>query len=219
MKKFVVLLVLIIILAGVCSVYFFTLLVPPFSERAIKEETNNYSIKATYPHLDQTEIDKDIESFIQKNIKEIKSAAPPSPKIPFKYKNTLLITYEKHFVSRNYVSLAFMALVYTGGAHPITIVTTKNYDRQTGKILKLEDLGIADSALARIRPLVISLLMKIDRPDKKWIEEGVNARSLQNFALDHDGLTFYFSPYDVAPYSYGIQKVKIPIKSLAKKDQ
>ena len=107
-------------------------------------------------------------------------------------------------------------MTFTGGAHPLTTVVTKNYDAKTGKLLQLANLGLTQpKALSEIKAKVIAALMKkIDHADANWIKEGVTTKNLENFGLGPDSITFYFSPYAVAPYAAGIQKVKIKKKIL-----
>jgi hypothetical protein len=57
-------------------------------------------------------------------------------------------------------------------------------------------------------------MKQIDRPDKKWVRQGVYQNSLENFTFRFTRITFYFSPYEVAPYAQGVQKVTFRLSEL-----
>jgi len=184
-----------------------------FNNKEIVIETKILKVKVDYPNLKDPKINNDIKVFINQNISSARKLTPPSVSDPRNYKNELLITYDRPFVSKKYISLVFYVLTYSGGAHPLTAVVCKNYNAQNGKPLKLTDVCSMDKD--RLRKLIIAkLLKKIDHPIEKWISEGVNENDLENFSLGQDSITFHFGQYEVAPYAQGIQKATFKLNEL-----
>jgi hypothetical protein len=179
-------------------------------DKKIVEETTTYKIAISCPRFDNQLINDDLNKLIAANLTSFKRVPPPPPDDPRHYKNELVITHDRPGFSQRYLSLVFYVLTYTGGAHPNTIVITRNYDRASGRRLKLaEATHLPSSELKRL--VVDQLLKEVDRPQKEWIRAGVTDQNLENFAVENGQLAFYFSPYAVTCYAAGVQKVKLDI--------
>lgn len=118
----------------------------------------------------------------------------------------------KAFVLRsapNLLSLSFLERSYLGGAHGLATVRYLNLDPVTGAEMLLTDL-LKDGALDDVAALAEARFRQI-----RGIAEGTTLKDAgftfendvfalaENFALRDDGLTFYYNPDDVAPYSMG----------------
>lgn len=112
----------------------------------------------------------------------------------------------------NVLSVLYSGTAYEGGVHGYYYYFGENYDAKTGELLKLEDVVKDMEAL----PMLVK-----EQLDKFWdprmFYEGLDMKQhfkeyLDSLAwtLDYHGITFYFNPYDIAPYASGIQIVTVP---------
>lgn len=129
--------------------------------------------------------------------------------------NPLYLSCErKIFVQRadfNLVSYLEEEYSYLGGIHADYKYTASSFDPKTGKELILTDVLKATDELPQI--LSEKLLTKYD-----YVEFGDNQplETLEYYApeeyqwtMDYQGITFWFSPYDIAPYMVGALSVKL----------
>lgn len=98
---------------------------------------------------------------------------------------------------------------YMGGAHPNYGVRTLNFDTATGAALELSDI------IADLDRLVYTLADKLESK-YPFIETDGLTEQLQAYnpgdytwTLDGRGITFWFSPYEIAPYAAGLMSVTI----------
>lgn len=108
------------------------------------------------------------------------------------------------------LSIAVSNSEFTGGAHPNYGISCYVFDSNSGRELTLSDVikdkkGLADKIMKAIDPQVDLMV------DKDFFVSGVENDTLQ-FMLDQVGITFYFSPYDIAPYAAGVVTATIPYK-------
>src|SRR5664279_4660361 len=130
------------------------------------------------------------------------------------------ITYETFKHSDSIFTLVFTVYEFTGGAHGYTNTTTYTFDLKNNKLLTLDDIftNTAD-ALAIIEPIVQATVKaavgEMNQQDMLDAGTGTDPNNYQDFSLDGDTITFYFPPYQVAPYAAGVQKVTIPFSQLS----
>ncbi|MEM1120239.1 MAG: DUF3298 domain-containing protein [Bacteroidota bacterium] len=109
---------------------------------------------------------------------------------------------------------------YTGGAHGNYGTSFYNFDRNTGRILRLADLLIADHK-ATLKALAEPIFRE------KYLEAGMTQYSEAGFYFENDtftltdnvaitqkGLKFVYNPYEIGPYAMGQQAIVIPYASL-----
>ena len=122
------------------------------------------------------------------------------------------------FEYNNILSYVFYIESYTGGAHPNHIIHTINYDKQTNKIITIDNLICLNKN-------ILNILSKISREkllkDKRIVDtnmmlEGTKPTkdNFSNFAFSNDGLIIYFNYYQVAPYSQGEFEIIIPYSDI-----
>lgn len=122
---------------------------------------------------------------------------------------------------RSPVAVSYVYLMYanTMGAHPNTYYRTFVFDAKTGEGLHLDDLfsPTADylgvlSVLSREKLAVQMEKAGGVAPDADMLDAGTtpDADNFQNFYLEGADLVLIFPPYQVAPYVYGTQEVRIP---------
>lgn len=132
------------------------------------------------------------------------------------------ISYNPMRVDQGVLSLYGQAVSYQGLAHPTTICIAANYDMVTGDVLTLGSIMGSEAALQSLSQLLIDAVTEI-KTDKQImggyeqiIGDKFNADVSNNedWFFDNTGLNFYFSPYEIAPYSSGIITVNIPYEQL-----
>jgi len=114
------------------------------------------------------------------------------------------------------VTLRMRESVYSGGAHPNTNTLLTLVAARSGRTLRFADLfreSARDSMSATLEP-DFRALWKL-APDSSlkeagfWFEDGrfhVN----DNVGVGSAGVTFYFNPYEIAPYSTGPTNLVVP---------
>lgn len=111
---------------------------------------------------------------------------------------------------------------WVGGAHPSHNCTSANYDLITGDVLTLGSILAHQDALDSLCSLLIEQVAEIKA--EKYLysdyEKTIRGRFSKNesyneaWYFSNDGLSFYFSPYEIAPYSAGIITLTIPYEKL-----
>ena len=97
---------------------------------------------------------------------------------------------------------------YTGGAHGMYSFEGVNFDAATGHRLVLADVFRDKESLARnlVEALRARYGAALFDSAEKTVTEAV-AKDQVSWTLDPRGATFYFNPYDVAPYASGLLSV------------
>ena len=132
------------------------------------------------------------------------------------------ILYNPTRIDLSVLSLFGTSTSWSGGAHPTRNCTSANYDLITGDVLTLGSILTHEDALESLCTLLTNSVAEIKA--EKYIidgyEEIIRSRLIGNesyneaWYFDHNGLNFYFSPYEIAPYSSGIITVTIPYEKL-----
>ena len=104
---------------------------------------------------------------------------------------------------------------YYGGTHGSIVYTTRNWDAQTGAVISLDavfpDRNKLIEVLAGKMDEKYPGIMLFAESSREALEEYFEITDDSNVAwtLDYDGVTFYFSHYELAAYSEGVQRIKI----------
>lgn len=128
------------------------------------------------------------------------------------------INYQITYFSSDLISISGNIYIYTGGAHGMSNPLTNNFYISDGHVeqLRLGDLFKPDVAYEEY--LSRLCLKTLYQKGASWVRNGqVNhlaGPDLHHFTISPRGLTFYFPPYIVGPYSDGTFVVKIPFDSL-----
>jgi hypothetical protein len=114
----------------------------------------------------------------------------------------------------------FETSTYLGGAHALPGYHYINFDMENRRNIRLQDIFKDNSDFLRQLSLLcfqeLSSRMEAISSDSAWISNGV-APQLKNFTLyriEPHGITFVFEPYQVAPYTSGVQTVTLPYSRL-----
>lgn len=110
----------------------------------------------------------------------------------------------------------------TGGAHPNTMFTTLNIDRNTGKVLNHDDIFVpnTDPSIAKaILPYLIKETNRRLETDTITSINGLRENGVlldgdltvsRQFLLEKDSITFIYNAYEIAPYVMGTFELSIP---------
>ena len=138
---------------------------------------------------------------------------------PYFYKNI----YNPVRIDEKVLSLYGAETVYSGGVHPNLLCVSANYDMATGEELELKDILQSDAAAASICGTILTNLkeneeeyMLFDGYDDAVQQQygSLNTITTDSWYLSAEGLSLYFSPYELAPYASGIIEVMIPYDQL-----
>ncbi|MDP3177136.1 MAG: DUF4163 domain-containing protein [Spirochaetaceae bacterium] len=116
------------------------------------------------------------------------------------------------------ISVLLEAYAYTGGAHGSLNFKSLNYDPRSRKLLTLAEVlggqGDLEAAAAEARAELKERLNRRADPDMdKWIDEGTAPvpENFDVFVRRAGIVTVIFPPYQVAPWSEGMQRVELPL--------
>ena len=132
------------------------------------------------------------------------------------------VRYDPARVDPGVLSLFGSHTSYGGGMHPNTECVSVTYDLTTGDVLQLTDILTLDCTAADLSPLVVDALAALaeetylysDYPTVVEERFGQDLGEDSGWYLSNDGLCFYFSPYEVAPYASGTVTAVIPYERL-----
>lgn len=132
------------------------------------------------------------------------------------------VLYEPMRLDMSVLSLFGAVSTYSGGMHPEHTNVSANYDLLTGDVLTLGSIMHKDATMQMFCDLVLEQLdtVKDDRHLYSDYKIAVNKRFSGDESKDEDfyftpeGLCFYFSPYQIAPYSSGTVVAEIPYEKL-----
>ena len=119
------------------------------------------------------------------------------------------------------LSLYAAKTVFDGNAHGNYTNFFITYDLLTGQALGIRDILVADYSADDLVELIVRELSKQEEenmlfPDYAQLVSDMFStnRPVENWYFDKDGLSFFFNPYEIAPYGAGIIVAKIPYDSL-----
>lgn len=137
--------------------------------------------------------------------------------IPWSYQ----ILYNPTRIDQGVLSLFGNVVSITDAVHASSKCIAANYDLVTGDVLTLGSILYHAETKDALTELVINELQKLESVNLyDDYQDSVRARFARDeshdeaFYFNTNGLCFYFSPYEIAPYSAGTVVVEIPYSSL-----
>ena len=133
-----------------------------------------------------------------------------------------MISYNPTRIDPGILSLFGTQAGYYGSTHPETVYSAVNYDLVTGVPLTLGDI-LQDSASINMLTGAVLAFLK-EHAKELYLYEEYESTVLDHFASDNlqsswyfteEGLCFYFTPYEIAPYSIGVITATIPYDQLS----
>ncbi len=132
------------------------------------------------------------------------------------------IEFEPMRIDSGVLSLFGNYTTYNGTPHPETDALSVSYDLTTGKVIALNEIIAPQSVDALINAVVDALTeqaaqMNLFEDFRDTVTDRFrNGLSHEyNWYFTSDGLCFYFSPYDIAPYSSGVIVAQVSYAQLA----
>lgn len=120
------------------------------------------------------------------------------------------------------LSLYGLESIFGGYTHGNFANLSVNYDLLTGKVLGIRDILVADYSAESLIEYIIQGLAEYEKedmlfPDYKELISDMffTNHPVENWYFAQDGLCFFFSPYEIAPYSSGTLVSKVPYESLS----
>src|SRR3989344_5102235 len=170
-------------------------------EAEVNETTDAYTISAKYPQFGIPAIDSQIKAAVDSAIAEIKSM-PGNPAGSATPQNSFDGSFNSVYVGPDVISVTLILSQYTGGAHPMTILSGLNFDRATGKKLMLEDaLALIGLTVGEVSAKATTELQA--ELGESFFPEGTttNPENFSSFKISGDKATFIFQHYQAGPYS------------------
>ncbi|RYG73795.1 DUF3298/DUF4163 domain-containing protein [bacterium] len=140
----------------------------------------------------------------------------PNPVGAYEFQSNPSLSY---FKAPKLVSLRFDSYQYTGGAHGMGIMDTRNFAIVDGKPkqLVLGDLFVPGTDYRKwVQAQVFAKLRKDEAAT--WIQDGsvkkLENSQFNNFSIEPDGLRWLFNQYEMGPYANGPIEVKLSLKEL-----
>ncbi len=193
--------------------------------RSISEDSELYTIQAEYPQFGgvSKKFNASISATVIGDISEFKKTIGEFGNTTLKEKLVLRdgkyifqMTWVSDQINTDWISIALREYTYTGGAHGLGGVQTFTYDMKKKSEVTLPTIFGDDTGyLGRISGFVASDLKNQMGTEAvmDMIREGTTPKiqNFEQFTLSRDGIiTFYFAPYQVAPFSAGEFTVRMP---------
>jgi len=132
----------------------------------------------------------------------------------YEYKGAFGETYDK------YVNYMVDQYQYLGGAHGMYGLFPIVFDKESGRQVEWRDVvpGVSDDKMARRVYLhrLDDLKDTIDEDDLDadniFFSEDIEPSPW--FTVNDKGITFYYAPYDIAPYVFGVITIPVPWEDL-----
>ena len=180
------------------------------STASVNEETSTYAIKIDYPQFGISSVDAQIQKDIANAVDEFRSL-PPDPPESAAPQNSFDGSFGSVYLGPDIVSAQLILSQYTGGAHPMTILSGVSFDRMSGKRLLVDDaLALIGKTIAQVSAEASAQFE--EKFGKDFFSEGANTdpENFSSFTISANQVTFIFQPYQVAAYAAGPQMVSFP---------
>ena len=170
-------------------------------------------LNVSYPNYDNLYADSVISDFTKGLVKEFRSFTGDE-KISENWSSEMQVSYEEYFAKDGIVTVVFNIYQFTGGAHGNTFISSITMDSKNNRTLHLKDF-VPQADFKNLQTITRKILSeKLDFDE--FIDDGTAKWSdFSSFAVTDTNIIFWFSPYQVAPYAYGLQKVIIPKKTIS----
>ena len=125
------------------------------------------------------------------------------------------------YTDKKVLSYEIEQYVYMGGAHGMNTRHCYNYCMETGMLLSEEDLFAEDAMPELVQLLRNALVEQNEEFDsaEAMIAAGFDVEKVVpngNFYFSEDGITWVYTPYEIAPYVYGETQIFIDNSLLEK---
>jgi len=193
---------------------------PVLGEVRIVEQTPGFSVDAAYPVPCAPAAARALRDRVTASINDFKQTDPEHDLTDFPHRYEMIVQPQTWTAARGrLLSVRLHTMVYTGGAHPNNWPETWVFDLADGRGLALADVfrdpDATLRALApRVRDSLRAVLGDMSLDDMLLPGTEPTRENYADFVIDDDALTFFFAPYQVAPYAAGEQQVRLPLAEL-----
>ena len=136
------------------------------------------------------------------------------------YPYSYSINYEVSRLDENILSLSGIESVYDRNPRSVQNAISLTYDLTTGEVLVLRTIFHEENFADALCEMIINGLK--DRSEELYADYENIIKSvfntnvpIENWYFSNEGLCFYFSPYEIAPYSAGTVVSTIPYENLS----
>lgn len=142
----------------------------------------------------------------------------PGDSAIFSYSNE--IGYRITYYTDKYLSILKEGYEYMGGAHGMPYRDVLIFNMETGEEVRGEELFAADrEAFRQIRRDAFAAVIDQGTEAGYWedaldIVEQTEDYYENGYYLTEDGVTFYYSPYELAPFAAGFIEASVPYEQL-----
>ena len=182
----------------------------PTTIRTLQEEATEYSIHIEYPEFGIPVIDTVVQDAMVESAGAFKEqAVHDTPVLRGLRQYELFGTVASTYAGPDVVSARIVLSQDFGGAHPLPVIVTFNFDRASGRALTLDDaLAMTGLSLETLASGALSQLAGSLGEEVIFLQgaEG-KVENYQTFVFDERTITFIFQPYQVAPYAAGAPEV------------
>jgi len=146
------------------------------------------------------------------------------------FKTDVQDSYQQWYIERNgtvkffnndFISLTFSEQTYLGGAHPNSYTMFAVLDLKSGNHITLEDIfidgykpilnGIAEKEFRKLKE--IGKRESLDEAGFWFDDDRFSIND--NFAINDDGLIFYYNNYEITAYANGPTELVIPLAKIS----
>ena len=132
-----------------------------------------------------------------------------------------MVSYAPKRIDPGILSLFGTQAAFYGSTHPETVYSAVTYDLVTGSPLTLGDILLDEDFTGKLTDAVLSVLTSqkdalfLYDEYPKTVRELFSGSQIQNcWYFTDQGLCFYFTPYEIAPYSMGVVTATVPYEEL-----
>lgn len=192
-----------------------------FENEVIKEKINKSIAELFSKNILGGAESADFESLMKGFIDEYESFIK---EFPDAYQSWFIeITGEVKLNKGNIFSIDYLEYSFTGGAHPNTYVTFKNFNLSNGEEITFDEIISADKQqeLTNIAETEFRKLKELTKEadlgqEGYWFENNKFYLN-ENFLITDSSLVFYYNNYEITAYAFGPTELILPyskIKSL-----
>ena len=174
------------------------------------EDGAEYTVNVTYPQFGVPVVDLAIEGAVQASAKSVRDEAIKANPVAEGFrKYELFGTTQGTYVGPDVISARLVLAQDFGGAHPLPIIVSFNFFRESGQQVSLGDalsligLSFEEMAAGAKRQLNERYSEMLIAP------EGADAlaENYSTFTISASAVTFIFQPYQVTAYAAGAPEV------------
>lgn len=178
----------------------------------IHENGASYTVSAEYPQFGIPAIDSQIKKAVEDTVAEFE-AYPPNPADSATPQNEFTGRFDKVYIGPDIISFELILSQYTGGAHPMTLLSGMNFDRATGRKLELNDaLRLIGFTVGQVSAQASAQFR--EKFGDAFFSQGsdTNPENFSSFTISATEVTFIFQQYQVAAYAAGPQEISFERK-------